>query len=163
MNAENSLYPPPDVGRLEGLHEAVFVYLSVEKLPSGEDMEVRVQRVESGCVYTLFFRRGVGIEVLDEQEDQLSKGENEVTGIVKVALETRSDERVPPGNYTVEVCDPGSSGERDEVAARKFFIVGSNLGPSLRFSVPFGGAEASRRRFIGYNVLRSERVLRNEL
>jgi hypothetical protein len=38
VNAENSLYPPPDVGRLERPLEAVFVYLSVEELPSGEDM-----------------------------------------------------------------------------------------------------------------------------
>lgn len=43
MNAENSLYPPPNVGRLEGLPEAVFVYLSVEELPSGENIEVRAK------------------------------------------------------------------------------------------------------------------------
>jgi hypothetical protein len=40
VNAENSLHPPPDVGRLVGPPEAVFVYLNVEELPSGEDMEV---------------------------------------------------------------------------------------------------------------------------
>ena len=39
MNAENSPYPPPDVCRLEGPSEAVFVYLSAEELSSGEDME----------------------------------------------------------------------------------------------------------------------------
>ena len=39
MNTENSLYPPPNVGRLEGSPEAVFVYLSAEELSSGEDME----------------------------------------------------------------------------------------------------------------------------
>jgi hypothetical protein len=38
VNAENSLHPPPDVGRLEGPPEAIFVYLNVEELPSGEDM-----------------------------------------------------------------------------------------------------------------------------
>ncbi len=95
MNAENSLHPPPDVGRLEGPPEAVFVYLNVEELPSGVDMEVWAKVI-----------------------------------------------RWRPAS---------SSWSR------------SNLGPSLRFSVPFGGAEASRQQFIGYNVLRSERVLRNEL
>jgi hypothetical protein len=89
VNAENSLYPPPDVGRLEGPPETVFVYLSVEELRSGEDMEVR------------------------------------------------------------------SKGMRWRLASSSWSR--SNLGPSLRFSGPFGGAEASRRRFIGYNVLRSER------
>ncbi len=39
VNAENSLYPPPDVCRLEGPSEAVFVYLSAEEPSSGEDME----------------------------------------------------------------------------------------------------------------------------
>jgi hypothetical protein len=88
VNAENSLYPPPNVGRLEGPPEAVFVYLSVEELPSGEDMEVRAKGM-----------------------------------------------RWRPAS---------SSWSR------------SNLGSSL-LSGPFGGAEASRRRFIRYNVLRSER------
>ena len=94
MNAESSLHPPPDVGRLEGPPEAVFVYLSVEELPSGEDMEVRAKGM-----------------------------------------------RWRPAR---------SSWSR------------SNLGSAL-LSGPFGGAEASRQQFIGYNVLRSERVLRNEL
>ena len=125
VSAENSLYPPPDTGRFEGPPGTVFVYLSVEDLPSGEDMEARVKRVESGSVYALFFGQGVGLEALDEQEDHLRKGPDGATGIVKFALKTRSGEPVPPGNYTVEVYGPGTTGEEGAaaMAARKYFVV----------------------------------------
>ncbi|MDP8951281.1 MAG: hypothetical protein M3N18_03405 [Actinomycetota bacterium] len=73
VSAENSLYPPPDTGRFEEPPETVFVYLSVEDLPSGEDMEARVQREESGSAYALLFGRGAGLEALDEQEDHLRR------------------------------------------------------------------------------------------
>jgi len=72
VSAEDSLYPPPDEGRFEGETKTVFVYLSVEELPPGEDMEARVERVESGPILSLLFSPGPGIEVLDEHEDQLS-------------------------------------------------------------------------------------------
>lgn len=121
VSAENSLYPPPDTGRFEGRPETVFVYLSVEDLPSGEDMEAHVERAGSGSVFSLFFGSRTGLEALDEQEDHLRNGENGATGIVKFALKTKSGEPVPPGNYTVDVYGPGA--ENGAVAARKFFVV----------------------------------------
>ncbi len=123
VSQENSLYPPPDMNRFQGPPEAVFVYLSVEGLPSGEDMEARVQRAESGSVFRMLFGEESGIEVLDEQEDQLSKSEDGATGIVKFVLKTNSDEPVPPGNYTIEVYGPGEAEAGGEPAARKSFVV----------------------------------------
>lgn len=38
-SGEDSLYPPPDMGHCDGRSKTVFVYLSVEDLPTGEDME----------------------------------------------------------------------------------------------------------------------------
>jgi hypothetical protein len=99
------------------------VYLSVEELPDVENMEARVERVGSGSVFSLIFDQGAGIEVLDEQEDQLSTGENGATGIMKFALQTSSGEPVPPGNYTVEIYGAGGTGEEDAIAARKLFVV----------------------------------------
>ncbi len=118
VSAEDSLYPPPDEGRFEGETETVFVYLSVEELPTGEDMEARVERVASGSMFSLLFSPGPGIEVLDEQEDQLSSGSNGATGILKFALETRSGEPMPPGNYTVEIHGSGTGDGAGAVAAR---------------------------------------------
>jgi hypothetical protein len=70
-------------------------------------MERRVERVESGPMLSLLFSPRPGIEVLDEQEDQLSSGSNRAIGILKFALQTRPGEPLPPGNYTVEITEPG--------------------------------------------------------
>ena len=122
VSQENSLYPPPDTARFQGRPEAIFVYLSVEGLPNGEDMEARVERVGSGSMFSLFFGQEAGLEALDEQENHLSEDENGSTGVMKFALRTRSGEPVPPGNYTVEVYGAGATDEGG-VAARKFFVV----------------------------------------
>jgi hypothetical protein len=123
VSAENSLYPPPDTSRFEERPETIFVYLGVEGLPSGEDMEARVERAGSGSIFSLFFGQGAGLEVLDEQEDHLSKSENGATGVVKFALKTSSGEPVPPGNYTVDIYGPGGTDEEGAAAARKRFVV----------------------------------------
>ncbi len=123
VSAEDSLYPPPDEGRFERETETVFVYLSVEELTPGEDIEARVERVESGSLFSFLFSPGPGIEVRDEQEDQLTSGSNGATGILKFALQTRSGGPMPPGNYTVELHGSGSGGGAGAVAARKSFVV----------------------------------------
>jgi hypothetical protein len=71
-------------------------------------MEARVERVESGPMLSLLFSPRPGIEVLDEQEDQLSSDSNGAIGILKFALQTRPGEPLPPGNYTVEIYGSGS-------------------------------------------------------
>ena len=123
VSGENSLYPPPDTVHFEEPPETVFVYLSVEELPGVEDMEAQAERVRSGSMFSLLLDRGAGIEVLDEQEDQLSRAENGATGILKFALKTNSGEPVPPGNYTVEVYGPGEADGGGEPAVRKSFVV----------------------------------------
>lgn len=120
VSAEDELYPPPDTSRFEERPGTVFVYLSVEGLPTGEDMEARVQRAGSGSAFSLLFGGEGSLEALDEQEDLLRNTENGATGIIKFALGTRSGERVPPGNYTIDILH-GSS--EDTVAARKLFVV----------------------------------------
>ncbi len=86
-------------------------------------MEARVRRAESGSMFCMFFGEEAGLEVLDEQEDQLSKAENGATGIVKFALKTNSGEPVPPGNYTIEVYGPGEADGSGEPMVRKSFVV----------------------------------------
>ena len=53
--------------------ETIFVFLSVEELPTREDMEARVERVAFGSIFSLLFSLGPSIEILDEQEDQLGR------------------------------------------------------------------------------------------
>lgn len=122
VSAESSLYPPPDTGHFEAPPETVYVYLSIQDLPGGEDMEARVQRAGSGSLFSLLFGRGAGIQALDEQEDQLSSGENGATGIVKFALETGSGEPLPPGNYTLDIYGPETAGTQD-AAVHKLFVI----------------------------------------
>jgi len=125
VSTEDSLYPPPDTNRFEGQPETIFVYLSVEDLSNGEEMEARVERAESDSVFSLSFGRRPGLEALDEQEDHLRKGTSGATGVVKFTLRTRSGEPVPTGNYTVNVYGSGTVTQEDgdTVAARKFFVV----------------------------------------
>jgi hypothetical protein len=52
VSAEDSLYPPPDTGHFDERPETVFVYLSVEDLPTGEDVEALVERVESDLIFS---------------------------------------------------------------------------------------------------------------
>lgn len=70
VSAENRLYPPPDVNYFGERPETIYVYLSVEDLPTGEDMRARVQRSGSGSAFSLFFGRDEELEAVDEQEDQ---------------------------------------------------------------------------------------------
>ncbi len=123
VSAEDSLYPPPDVGRFPERPQAIFVYLSVEDVPDVEDLEARVERSGNASAFSLLFGREAGIEAVDEQEDQLSSDGGGASGIVKFALQTRSGEPVPPGNYTLEIHGEGGEGSGGGAAARKFFVV----------------------------------------
>lgn len=122
VSAENRLYPPPDVNYFTQRPGTVFVYLSVEDLPTGEDMRAQVLRSGSGSALSLLFGQDDGIQAFDEQEDQLSSGAGGASGVVKFALKTRSGKPVPPGNYTVEIFG-ALGGEATAPAVRKSFIV----------------------------------------
>jgi hypothetical protein len=117
VSAEDSLYPPPDTGHFDERPETVFVYLSVEDLPTGEDVDAG--REGGVGLDLLFFGRGTGLVALHAQEDCLRKSENGATGVVKCAFKHQAGEPVPPGNYTVDIYGP--RGE-DTVITRKFFV-----------------------------------------
>lgn len=127
VSDEDALYPPPNMGRFTSPPETVFVYLSIEGAPAGEDMEVIVERSENASAFALLFAREPEVVAVDEQEDQLGGGEGGASGVVKFTLQTRSGGPVPPGNYTLEVYGPpvdgpGRSPEK-RPAVRKFFVV----------------------------------------
>ena len=122
VSAENRLYPPPDVNYFSQRPETIFVYLSVEDLPTGEDMRAQVRRSGSGSALSLFFGEQDEIEAFDEQEDQLSSAEGGSSGVVKFALKTKSGEPVPSGNYTMEISG-AFGGETGAPAVRKSFVV----------------------------------------
>lgn len=121
VSAENSLYPPPDANYFGERPRTVYVYLSVEDLPTGEDMRARVERSGTGSALSLLRGRDGEIEAVDEQEDQLSSGGEGggASGIVKFALRSRSGDPIPSGNYSVEISDAAG-----EPAVRKLFVVG---------------------------------------
>ena len=124
VSERDSLYRPPDAGRLRGRPETVFVYLSVNDVQGVEDMTAQVERSGSASVFSLLLGRGPELEAVDDQEDQLSSDEGGASGIVKFALETRSGEPVPPGNYTLEIRGPPEEGsDEGPLRARKSFVV----------------------------------------
>ncbi|WP_166396845.1 hypothetical protein [Rubrobacter marinus] len=121
VSAENRLYPPPDVNYFGERPETVYVYLSVEDLPTGEDMRAEVRRSGSGSALSLFFGEDGGIRAVDEQEDQLSSGEGGASGVVKFALQTESGDPVPPATTPWRSRAPRRRGRAP--AVRKSFVV----------------------------------------
>jgi len=122
VSAENSLYPPPDVGSFGWRPETVYVYLSVEDLPLAEEeaLQAEVERRGSRPLFGLLWGGGGDLRLSDSGEDRINLGENGATGVVKLVLETRSGEPLPAGNYTVSVRD----GDGGTPAAKKLFAIG---------------------------------------
>lgn len=122
VSEEDTLYPPSDVLRFSEAPAVVYVYVAVEGLPSGTDLDASVERSGRESVLGWLFSGAGDIEVVDEQEDQLTPSEKGVAGVIKFALRTRSGESLPAGNYTVVIRRTGSDVENSE-AARKLFII----------------------------------------
>lgn len=123
VSAENSLYPPPDVGTFGWRPKTVYVYLSVEDLPLAERDALRATVERTGSRPALALLPGVRggddeLVLSDSGEDRIERGRNGATGVVKLVLKTRSGEALPAGNYTVSV------GSGEPPAARKLFAVG---------------------------------------
>jgi hypothetical protein len=125
VSAENSLYPPPDVGSFGWRPKAVYVYLSVEDLPAegDEPFTATVERSGSrsalGLLPGLSGPAGGGLRLADSGEDRVSRGSNGATGVIKFVLTDRSGGPLPAGNYTVSFSD----------------AVGGEPGVEKRFSV----------------------------
>ena len=122
VSEEDTLYPPSDVLRFSEAPAVVYVYVAVEGLPSGTDLDASVERTGRESVLGWLFSGAGDIEVVDEQEDQLTPAEKGVAGVIKFALRTRSGESLPAGNYTVVIRRSGPDVENSEVA-RKLFVV----------------------------------------
>jgi len=120
VSEEDTLYPPSDVIRFNKRPGVVYVYLAVEGLPSGTELEARVERSGRGSLLSRLVSGGGGIEAVDQQEEQLGPSDGGVAGVVKFALRAGSGGLLPSGNYTVSVyrSDGGS-----KPAATKRFIV----------------------------------------
>jgi hypothetical protein len=120
VSAQDSLYPPSDALRFDEPPEAVYVYLVVEGMPSGQNLKTEVERSGSGSVFTRIFSGEDRIVVLDEQEERLSPDGEGISGVIKFAIRAESGGKVPPGNYTVGI---HVAGEPGDVLARKRFTV----------------------------------------
>ena len=123
VSQKNTLYPPANVGRFGRSPQTVFVYLSVQDAPPDRDMAVSISRTENASIPALIRSSEPEVFAVDEQEDQLTSGEKGATGVVKFALQTRSGDPIPAGNYTLEVREPSDGGAEGDVAARQYFVV----------------------------------------
>jgi hypothetical protein len=119
VSSDDTSYPPSDVLRFDGRPDVVYVYLAVEDLPRGRNLEARVGRSgrQSALSWLLFGRDR--LEVSDGQEEHLGPSGGGVTGVVKFAVRAESGEPLPPGDYTVSIYDSEETGD----AARKYFVI----------------------------------------
>lgn len=122
VSEEDTLYPPSDVLRFSEAPAVVYVYVAVEGWPSGTNLDASVKRSGRESVLGWLFSGAGDIEVVDEQEDQLTPAEKGVAGVIKFALRTRSGESLPAGNYTIVIRRSGTDVENSEVA-RKLFVI----------------------------------------
>ncbi len=119
VSTRDTSYPASDVLRFDGSPEVVYVYLVVEDLPSGRNLEARVERSGRQSALAWLLEGGDGLEVSDEQEEHLRPSGGGVSGVVQFAVRTESGGPLPAGNYTVSIHGTESGG----AAARKYFVI----------------------------------------
>jgi hypothetical protein len=122
VSAEDTPYPASDVLRFDGRPEVVYVYLVVEDLPSGRNLEAKVERSSQQSALYWLLTGGDGLEVSGEREELLRPSGGGVSGVVKFAVHTESGGPLPAGNYTVSIY-PASPGTAGGAAARKYFVI----------------------------------------
>jgi hypothetical protein len=120
VSLEDTSYPSSDVLRFDRRPEVVYVYLAVDDLPRGRDLEARVERSGSHSALSWLLSGGDGLEVSDGREEHLGPSGGGVAGVVKFAVSTESGEPLPPGDYTVSIY---ASQEARDAAARKYFMI----------------------------------------
>jgi hypothetical protein len=119
VSTRDTSYPASDVLRFDGSPEVVYVYLVVEDLPSGRNLEARVERSGRQSALAWLLEGGDGLEVSDEQEEHLRPSGGGVSGVVQFAVRTESGGPLPAGNYTVSIHGTEGGG----AAARKYFVI----------------------------------------
>jgi hypothetical protein len=126
VSTADTTYPSSDALRLDDRPEVVYVYLTVEDLPRGSDLEARVERSgRRSALSWLLTDREERLEVSDEQEEHLGPSDEGVTGVVKFAVRAASGGPLPAGNYTVSIyAGPGVTGPGGAAAKKHFVIQG---------------------------------------
>ncbi|MGI8858628.1 MAG: hypothetical protein ACR2HO_00495 [Rubrobacteraceae bacterium] len=120
VSAEESVYLPPDVERFGRRPGALYVYVVVRRMQSGERLEVRVEREGATSTLSRLLFAGEEALVLERLETRPGPGEN--LDVVRLSLGGRTEETVPSGNYTVSVYREGEGGTAEPLG-RKFFVV----------------------------------------
>ena len=120
VSTEDTSYPPSDVLRFDGRPEVVYVYLAVEDLPKGRDLEARVKRSGRQSGLSWLLAGGDGLEASDGQEERLGPSGGGVSGVVKFAVRAGSGGPLPAGGYTVSIY---ASEKGTDAAARKYFLI----------------------------------------
>ena len=123
VSQENATYPSSDSLRFEGRPGVVYVYLRVEDLDSVGDLGAAVGQTARTSVAGRLLGGG-GLRVVDSSGEPLRESDEGVTGVVKFAVRPESGQRLPAGNYTVEVYTATGGSQRSSVVARKYFVVG---------------------------------------
>jgi hypothetical protein len=123
VSTEDALYPPSDVLRFDDGPEVVYVYLAVEDLPAGTNLEATVERSGRRSALSWLLGGGDKLEVSDEREEHLGPSGDGISGVVQFAVRTETGEPLPAGNYTVSIYTaPEGTGAAD-AAARKYFVI----------------------------------------
>lgn len=124
VSTADTTYPSSDMLRLEDMPEVVYVYLAVENLSRGSDLEARVERSgRRSALSWVLPARGESLEVSDEQAEHLGPSDDGVSGVVKFAVRTASGGPLPAGEYTVRIyASPAEAGGKD-AAAKKYFVI----------------------------------------
>jgi hypothetical protein len=124
VSTADTTYPPSDMLRLEGRPEVVYIYLTVENLSRGSDLEARVElsRRRSALSW-LLPAGGESLEVSDEQEEHLGPSDDGVSGVVKFAVRAASGGPLPAGDYTVSIYAAPAETGAGGAAARKYFVI----------------------------------------
>jgi hypothetical protein len=123
VSQEDATYPSSDSLRFGGRPEVVYVYMRVEDLDSEGDLGATVGQAARTSVAGRLLGGG-GLRVVDSSGEPLRVSDSGVSGVVKFAVRPESGERLPAGNYTVEVYTATGGSQRSSVVARKYFVVG---------------------------------------
>ena len=119
VSTSDTSYPASDVLRFDGRPETVYVYLVVEDLPGGRDLEARVERSGRQSALGWLAGKGDDLAVSDGREEHLRPSGGGVSGVVQFAVRAESGGPLPAGNYTVSIY--GMDG--GDPAVRKFFVI----------------------------------------
>ena len=121
VSREDTTYPESDALSFDDRPEAVYVYVRVEDLDEG-DLEARALRTARDSLLGRLMGDG-GIRVVGRSDRPLGDSGEGVSGVLKFAVRPDRGERLPAGNYTVEVYN-GLGTTDGGVLVRKYFVVG---------------------------------------